>query len=125
MKKLVGLMLVLMIAFSLGMCKKDKDDDDDDDKDPVKKGRDLLYDVWWHTNDGLGDYYFNSDGTYNYKVSWVPNPIPGTWSWWNDDIDSMKVEETGGGLWTIWFRTIEEHEFTMSQSGEDHQNIYL
>jgi hypothetical protein len=106
--------LALLMIVPLTQCGEDE---------PEPKPRDLLYDKVWYNNQGLGDYKFKSDKTYEYYTPWGTT-VNGSYMWYNDLVDSMKVVQAGGGNWTIWFRTITEQQFTMSQSNENHTNVY-
>ena len=116
MKKHLRLLLALtalLIVFPITSCQ--------DDPEPPKP-RDFLYGKTWYNKQGLGDYYFTNAGKYEYTVPW--GKTTGSYMWYNELVDSMKVVQDGGGDWTIWFRSITEHQFTMSQSNENHANIY-
>lgn len=108
--------LALTIIIPLTQCGKDE-------PDPINP-RDFLYDKWWYNDQGLGNYKFKTGGLYEYETPWGAI-VDGQYMWYNDLVDSMKVVQTGGGNWTIWFREITENSFKMSQSNEDHQNIYI
>lgn len=109
--RIFAAMMVLAVVLPLVQCGKEEI--------PVDP-RTYLYDKWWYNDQGLGDYFFAAGGTYEYSVPYNT----GQWQWYNDIVDSMKVVQSTGGNWTLWFHEITDSSFVMSQSNEDHQNMY-
>ena len=126
MKKYLQLLSLFVIFGSallvFSQCKKDSDTDDPADPTPnPAAGRAKLYNKWWYPATNYGDFYFNSNGTFQYKF--FATTTNGTYTWYSPT-DSMHLIEETGGEWTAWFISITDHQFTMKRSNEGYQNLY-
>jgi hypothetical protein len=122
MKKYLHVLSLMVILGSailvFSQCKKDTDDTvDPTPTDPLDK----FYNKWWYPVSTYGDFYFNSNGTCQYKF--FATTTNGTYVWYSNK-DSMRIVEETGGEWTAWFREIKDNSFKMSRGNEDHLNIY-
>lgn len=119
-KYLHALSLMVILGGAILVFNQCKKETDDVDPIPVKP-LDKFYNKWWYPVSSYGDFYFNSDGTFQYKF--FASTTNGTYTWFANK-DSMRIVEETGGEWTAWFHEIKEKSFKMARGNEDFANIY-
>jgi hypothetical protein len=80
----------------------------------------LLYDKWWYNinNQGMGDHFFNSDGT----IVITNPPSLGTYVWIEND--SMTISIQNLQPYNIWFSKIEDTLMEFRHADEPEGNYY-
>ena len=81
-----------------------------------------LYDKVWYPTSAAGgvNFEFKSDGIFRINKS-----LDGTWSWQNDG-DTMNVEDYAGGRYNLLFEEINAStiKYRSSQAGDNYQTLF-